>query len=205
MGSKTSTHDTISIINEKKKAVAVFLSITLVALTLLIAFPIRLMAVSVIKINNEIEGKKRLKETLDTKVRNFNQLNTEYEEVKSDLEDLKLVFPDKGDYSLFVANIEEVCKANYFRLQSVNVDMPRLTGQNTESSFEVLTVWTANINVLGRRSDLLKLLEEIESMPMKPTVNVLSYKNETNEEGFLSFNISVKIYGVKSSNMYSDI
>ena len=205
MGSKTSTHDTIAIINEKKRDVTLFLSLTLIALTLLIAFPIRLMAVSVIKINNEIEGKKRLKETLDTKVRNFNQLNTEYEEVKGDLEDLKLVFPDKGDYSLFVANIEEVCKANYFRLQSVNVEMPRLTGQNAESSFEELTVWTANINVLGRRSDLLKLLEEIEAMPMKPTVNVLSYKNEENEEGFLGFNISIRIYGVKGSEVYSGI
>lgn len=205
MSKETTSHDTIMIINQKKREVGIFISITLVVLTILILFPIRLMALSVIKINNEIEGKRKIKEQLDNKIRNFTQLNVEYQEIRDDLKDFTLIFPNEGDYSLFVANLEEICKANYFRLESVNVTSSRSSREVGENPFDSLNIWTTNISVLGRRSDLLRLLEDIEGMPMHPTASVVSYKNELNNDGFLSFSISIKMYGVNKPGIYLDI
>ena len=205
MSRKTVAHESIIIINQKKKELAIFLAITLVVLIVLIAIPIRLMALSVIRINNEIEGKRRIKEQLDTKITNLTQLNTEYQLIREDLKDFMLVFPTQGDYSLFVANLDEICKANYFHLSSVSVALQRTTAGSGVNPFEVLNVWEVNMGITGRRSDLFDLLEDIESMPMYPTVNVVGYKNELTDVGFFNFNISIKIYGVSKPGMYVDI
>lgn len=205
MSKKLETYNMVSIINEKKKEVMVFILITLVVLTILIAFPIRLMALSVAKINSEIEGKRRIKEQLDEKIRDFTELNSQYEMLKDDMDDLPLVFPNQGDYSLFVANIDEICKANYFRLESASVDSARRLSRGEENPFSTLDFWTTSISVVGRRNDLVNLLEDLESMPMFPTVQVLGYKNELDEEGFLTFSISIRMYGVKNQHLYLDI
>jgi Tfp pilus assembly protein PilO len=203
MSNQKISHDAIVIINEEKRELAVFIAITLIVLTILIVFPIRLMALKVVQINNEIEGKKRIKEQLDTKINNFTHLNADYQEIKEDLKDFTLVFPNKGDYSLFVANMDEVCKANYFKLRSVSINAER--GGREENPFEMLNLWSANINVVGRRSDLVNLLEDIEAMPMYPTVTSLGYNNQLDDSGFLSFNIMIRIYGVNNLGIYIDI
>jgi Tfp pilus assembly protein PilO len=197
------SHDAIVIINEEKRELAIFVVITLVVLTVLIIFPIRLMALKVVQINNEIEGKKRIKEQLDTKINNFTHLNADYQEIREDLKDLSLVYPNKGDYSLFVSNVDEICKANYFKLRSVSISSER--GDKGENPFEVLNFWSVNINVVGRRSDVVNLLEDIEAMPMYPTVTSFGYNNQLNDDGFLSFNILIRIYGVDHSNIYINI
>ena len=203
MSKDTATHESIIIINEKKREVAIFILITLVVLSLLVVFPIRLMALKVIEVNNEIEGKRRLKERLETKIENFTQLNAEYQEIREDLEDFVLVYPNQGDYSLFVANIEEICNANFFRLRSVNLDRERMRGE--QNPFEMLDIWSANITVIGRRSDLINLLEDLESMPMLPTVMSVTYSNELDEEGFLDFSIRIRVYGVTNQSIYLNI
>ena len=203
MSKEKMTHDAILIINEKKREVAIFIVITLVILVILVVFPIRLMALKIVQINSEIEGKRQIKEQLETKINNFAQLNTEYQEIREDLKDFPLVYPNQGDYSLFVANLDEICNANSFRLRSVNIGRERLRGE--ENPYEILDIWSANINVMGRRSDLVHLLEDIEAMPMFPTVRLLSYSNELDEDDFLTFNISIRLYGVDSPGIYIDI
>ena len=199
------SHDAIIVITNKKREVATFLIITLIVLIVLIALPIRLMALSVIRINNEIEGKRRLKLQLDTKISNFTQLNSEFQEIREDFSDFPLIFPSDGDYSLFLANLDEICKDNYFRLENISVTNSRTTPQKEEISFQELNFWDVNMSVVGRRSDLARLLEEIEAMPMYPTINVIGFKNEISEEGLLGYNISFRIYGVHKQNMYLDI
>ncbi len=203
MSKEKMTHEAILIINEKKREVAIFIVITLVILVILVVFPIRLMALKIVQINSEIEGKRQIKEQLETKINNFAQLNTEYQEIREDLKDFPLVYPNQGDYSLFVANLDEICNANSFRLRSVNIGRERLRGE--ENPYEILDIWSANINVMGRRSDLVHLLEDIEAMPMFPTVRLLSYSNELDEDDFLTFNISIRLYGVDSPGIYIDI
>ncbi len=203
MSTKTISHDAIQIINKKKKEVAIFLSITLVVLIVLIVFPIRMMTLKVIQINNEIEGKRGIKEQLDEKIENLTQLNTQYQEIREDLKDLPLIFPNQGDYSLFVTNLDEIAKANQFRLTSVNLSYER--ARRHEVPFETLDYWDANINVAGRRTDLIHLLEDIESMPMLPTVQRISFRNELDDDDLLRFNVTVRIYGVNMQGVYVDI
>lgn len=203
MSNQKITHDAIIIINEKKREVAIFIIITLLVLVVLITFPIRLMALKVIEINNEIEGKRQIKEQLDEKINSFTQLNAEYQEMKEDLEDLPLIFPNQGDYSLLVANLDEICNANSFRLRSVNIARERLRGE--ENPYETLDFWNINLGVRGRRSDLVHLLEDIESLPMFPTVLSLGYSNELDDDGLLSFSILIRVYGVNLSGLYLDI
>ena len=205
MSRKTISHDAITIISKKKKEATLFIVITLVVLIVLIAFPIRLMAISVININKEVEGKRRIRENLDTKITNLTQLNTQYQEIRENLVDFPLVFPSQGDYSLFVANLEEVCKANYFRLESVSVSAQKGSSETEVKKFEVLNVWEARISVVGRRSDIVDLLEKIEAMPMYPSVINFSYINEIDDDGFLKFSILLKLYGVNKQGIYLDI
>lgn len=202
--SRTATsHDSIQIINKKKKEVAIFIIITLIVLIVLITFPVRMMTVKVMQINNEIEGKRRIKEQLDEKIENLTQLNTEYQELREDLKDLPLIFPNQGDYSLFTTNLDEIAKANNFRLASVNFSEERTRRQDVP--FETLNFWDANISVAGRRTDLIHLLEDIEKMPMLPTVNRVSFRNETDDDDLLNFTITVRIYGVNMQGVYIDI
>ena len=205
MSRKRIAHDAIMIINQKKRELAIFISITLVVLIILIAFPIRLMALSVIKINNEIEGKRRIKEQLDTKISNLTQLNTEYQTIRGELKDFTLIFPPQGDYSLLVANLEEICKMNSVHLSSVNVSMQRLLSGEEENPFEVLNMWEVNMGIMGKRSSLFDLLEDFESMPMYPTVRSVSYKDELTEDGLFRFNIVLRVYGVTKPGLYIDI
>ncbi len=203
MSRKTISHDAIQIINEKKKEVAIFLSITLVVLIVLIVFPIRMMTLKVIQINNEIEGKRGIKEQLDEKIEDLTQLNTQYQEIREDLKDLPLIFPNQGDYSLFVTNIDEIAKANQFRLTSVNISYER--ARRHEVPFETLDYWDVNINVSGRRTDLIHILEDIESMPMFPTVQRVGFQNEMDDDDLLNFSITMRIYGVNMQGVYIDI
>jgi Tfp pilus assembly protein PilO len=205
MSKETVSHDAIIIINKKKKEAILFIIITLVVLVVLVAFPVRLMALSVIKINHEIEGKRRIKERLDKKITDLTLLNTEYQDVKDNLKDFPLLFPTQGDFSLFVANIEEICKSNYFRLESVNVSQQRGGIKTQGTSYEVLNVWDVNVTVVGKRSDLVSLLESFESMPMYPTVVSLTFQNEVDANGFLKFSISMQIYGINKAGIYTDI
>lgn len=203
MSKETTSHDAIAIVNQKKREVAIFISITLVVLIVLIVFPIRLMALKVIQINNEIEGKRGIKEQLDEKIDNFTQLNAQYQEIREDMEDLPLIYPNTGDYSLLVSNIDEIAKANHFRLTSVRVESERIRGD--ENPFETLNIWTTSINVTGRRTDLVGLLEDVEALPMFPTVKSVSYSNELDDDGLLTFRITMRVYGVDESGIYVDI
>ncbi len=205
MSRKRVSHDAIIVINQKKREISIFIAITLVVLVVAIVLPIRLMTLSVVRINNEIEAKREIKERLDTKINNFTQLNTQYQEMREEILDLPLIFPSNGDYSLLVANFDEICKANNFRLESVNVGSRKGASRADEPLFEALNTWNASITVIGRRADLIVLLESIEAMPMYPTVTAVGYKNDLNENGLLTFTLSVKMYGVNKSSMYLDI
>ncbi len=208
MSKKATSHDAITIINKKKQEVTLFIVITLVVLIVLISFPIRLMVLSVININNEIEGKRIIKEQLHTKISNLNQLNDQYQEIRENLEDFPLIFPNQGDYSLFVANIEEICSSNNFQLKGVGVSHDRARRNEEEQVFEVLDTWSSNLSVVGKRSDLIDLLESFEAMPMYPTVASVSYENEDGEgaeKDLLNFSVTLQIYGVKSPGVYLDI
>jgi Tfp pilus assembly protein PilO len=205
MSRKTISHDAIAVINRKRREIAIFIIITLVVFVLLVAFPIRMMIVSVVRINNEINQKRRIDNQLQQKIENMTALNTEYQEIKSEMKDLTLILPNNGDYSLFVANIEEIAKGNNFRLDSVGIATDITRRRIVSEDFEILVPITAMVHVSGRRIDLIKFFEDIENLPMYPTISSVSYKNEPNEEGLFLFSISVQIYGVNNQSIYFDI
>ena len=205
---KTITYDALKIIDTKQKELVAFMIFTVIVLIVLIAFAIAPMLSTIAGIRSELDRKEQLVEDLDTKLNDLANLRNEYQEFKDELEDFQLIFPTNWDYSLFVANIEEVCIENNFELLSVGLRESRLETEEIEEDLGELNefrVWSANIVARGSDNDLLDLLRDIESLPTYSTIDSLSYDRpqEDIDDGNFDFSIGIRLYYVQDDKLYN--
>jgi len=120
--------------------------------------------------------------------------------VAEDLEDISLVYPDNGDFSLFIMNIEEICKMNGFEVMSIGFVEPE--GEELDISLSAATPWNVNVAVEGDKGDLISLLADFESMPSFTQIEGVAFS--TPEEGKSSylFNVTLRVYKIASSDFY---
>jgi hypothetical protein len=67
----------------------------------------------------------------------------------------------------------------------------------------VLAPWGVQISVVGPESNLDNLFDDLESMPMYPVIDRLSYGQEE-EDGLKSFTLSMRIYHIENNKFYSN-
>jgi len=209
---RTIAHDSIAIINKKKKELGVFSAFTLLVLIVLLVFAVRPMLVSIARANSEIKRKEVFNEHLEQKIQDLETLRKQYYEFEDDLEDLTLIYPNNWDFSLFVSNVEELCNQNNFRLLSIRLDRFNPRDEDVLLEFEKLGHWSASITVRGREENLIHLFQDFEDLPMYSTVDRLSYEVEEidfddlgddADYGLMEFVIGVRLYYVKDSNFYN--
>lgn len=185
---------------EKKKSY-MFAAVTFAISLILIVFAIRPTILTITKINKEIDTKETVKSQLENKITSLNSLDTQYLEIQGDMEDLSLIYPADGNFSLFLSNIDAVVSRNGFVLNGINFD--DYNGDNYDLNTKVLIPWSVRLSVKGKRVNLINLLKDLESLPMYPVLEAVTYNSQTDEVGLTTFGISLRIYHIENSNFYN--
>ncbi len=184
---------------EKKKSY-IFLGATVIVVIALVIFAIRPTILTISAINKEIKEKERLDDTLGQKITVLTSLDKEYADNKESFDNLELIFPDDGNYSLLLSNIESVVSRNGFSLVGINFD--EYKSENYDISSKILMPWTMRVNVKGRVINLINLLKEIEALPMYPVVETVSYTSQVDKSGLTSFSMFVRVYHIENNKFY---
>lgn len=160
---------------------------------------------TIIKISTviaEVEARKTLQTQLNSKIDAISKLSKEYNTDYKDLfADLSLVYPARGDFSLFMANVEQVTNKNNFELVSIGFESEKVDDSSTES-YSILMPWYANVTIKGGRSDLIKLMRDIESFPNFPQITSVSFGDKVDDDGRMTFSMRILMYKIDDPEFY---
>lgn len=184
---------------EKKKGY-VFTGVTVFVSILLIIFAVRPTIVKITQINASIKEENRLNTALTAKIDTLSALDKQYEAMGSQLDDLELIYPANGNFSLLLANIESVLSRNSFSL--VGVDFDKYSDKNVTFTPKVLVPWTMQVVAKGSTSNIVNLLKSLEALPMYPVIESFSYSDQKDTSGLTSFSINMRIYKIDNTNFY---
>jgi hypothetical protein len=66
----------------------------------------------------------------------------------------------------------------------------------------VLEPWSVRLTVDGKKNNLVNLLRDLESLPMYPVIESISYSDKAETEETTNFTIHMRIYHVPVNNFY---
>lgn len=199
---RLNTEEYIKMLNEspEKKKGYVFAGVTVVVAILLIVFAVRPTILKITGINSSIKEKTRLSTALDAKISTLNTLDKQYQDIGTDLDDLKLIYPADGNFSLLLANINPILSRNGFFLNGINFD--KYSEKNITFAPKVLVPWSVKISARGKTANVINLLKDLEALPMFPVVESFSYTDQKDESGLTNFSVSMRIYKIDNANFY---
>ena len=160
------TAEYIKIVKEspEKKKSYIFFGFSVVVMIILIIFAIRPTILTITRINKEIKEKEVMNNLLDTKINTLSALDKEYADSKKKMNNLELIYPADGNFSLFMSNIDAITARNGFALMSISFD--NYKGENFSIGTKVLVPKTVRLNIRGRSNNLINLLKDLEALPM---------------------------------------
>ena len=196
------TTEYIKIIKEspEKKRSYIFFGFSVFVMIILIVFAIRPTILTITRINKEIKEKSTVDSLLDTKINTLTMLDREYATSRKDLNNLELIFPADGNFSLFMSNIDAIVARNGFSLTSINFD--KYKGESFNVGTKVLVPKAARLSIKGKSSNLINLLKDLEALPMYPVVETVSYSTQEDRDGLNSFSISLRIYDIENDKFF---
>jgi Tfp pilus assembly protein PilO len=193
--------ENVKVIQDKRKSVYKFGAFTFLVVIILVVGAIRPSIGTIITIWQEIQTKKEQVEVLDDKLDKHGELFEQYTSIEDDRERLRLLFPADQNFSLFLANIEELAKKHGFKLNSINFE----EGDDTSVLNTVALInWSSTISVTGPESEMIPLMKDIETLPMYPIINRISYSSEENEEGDITMSMTILLYRVDDPLFYEE-
>lgn len=199
---RLNTEEYIKMINEspEKKKGYIFAGATVLVSILLIVFAVRPTILTITQINSSIKEKTRLSTSLDAKISTLNALDKQFQDIGTELNDLKLIYPADGNFSLLLANIDPILSRNGFFLNGINFD--KYSDKNVTFTPKVLVPWSVKISTKGKTANVINLLKDLEALPMFPVVESFSYTDQKDENGLTNFSINMRIYKIDSANFY---
>jgi Tfp pilus assembly protein PilO len=199
---RLNTEEYIKLVREspEKKRGYIFAGATIVVSILLIIFAVKPTLSTITQINSSIKEKNRLNIALDSKISTLSALDKQFEEVGTDLKNLKLIYPAEGNFSLLLANIHPILSRNGFYLNGINFD--KYGDKNVSFTAKVLVPWTVKISTKGKITNVINLLKELEALPMYPVVESFAYTDQKDENGLTNFSINMRIYKIDNANFY---
>lgn len=199
---RLNTEEYIKLIKEspEKKRGYIFAGATVFVSVLLIIFAIRPTILKITEINSSIKEKNRLSVALDAKISTLNSLDKQFQDVGTNLKDLKLIYPADGNFSLLLANINPILSRNGFFLNGINFD--KYNDKNFTFTSKVLVPWSVKISTKGRPTNVINLLKDLEALPMFPVIESFSYTDQKDESGLTNFSINMRIYKIDNTNFY---
>lgn len=186
-----------------KRAETIFTGLTYIAAILLIVFAIVPTFNTVKSIDKEIKEKERISAALKNKLETLSSLDEQYNNNKKAFEDITLIFPADENFSLLLANIEPIITRNSFVLRSVSFSKVKgSASEDLDLNTTVLVPYNVRINVGGNKSNLMILLKELESLPMYPVIEGISYSNKIEKDGTTNYSITLRVYNIEGVNFY---
>lgn len=186
-----------------KKAEMIFTGLTFIVAVLLIVFAIVPTFRTVTDINKEIKEKERISDALGLKIKALNELDSQYNSNKETFKDISLIFPTSQNFSLFLANIDAIVTRNNFVLTSVGFSEDKKSkGDSYDLKTTVMAPYTVRLSVKGSKIGLVSFLKDLESLPMYPVVESISFSNDVDEQGNTAFSLSLRVYHVDDVNFY---
>jgi Tfp pilus assembly protein PilO len=192
----------INIIEDARSKTYKFAIATLLVVLVLAIGAIQPTAVTITRITTEIDMKKDVNSRLQAKIDALSSLSKDYNAKKIQFDDLKLYFPARGDFSLIMANINEIATKNSFSLKNIGFDAPDKSLPTSVAGFSVLKQWRAVISVSGNKQNLINFLKDLESLPNYPTIESVSFTNSADEHGNMQFSVSMRIYKIENQDFY---
>lgn len=198
---KSNRVDLLKIVREasEKRVSYIFTGITVAVAIILIIGAIRPTIITITRINSEISTKENTVQALSDKITALTALDTQYIGLKDDFENMSLVFPTEGNFSLFMANIDAVSSRNGFVLVGLAFSEYK---EDNPISTTVLEPWSVRLTVDGKKNNLVNLLRDLESLPMYPVIESISYSDKAETEETTNFTIHMRIYHVPVNNFY---
>lgn len=178
----------------------IFTAITVVVAVILIVFAIRPTITTIIRINNEISEKKELNTSLDNKINALSQLDKQYTTSKDDFNNLKLLYPADNDFSLVLANIQPILARDSFSLSGISFD--EYQNEDFTVTTKVLEPYSLKLSVVGSTANIVNLLKDLESLPMSPVIESLSYSDQKDSNGSTIFSVELRVYKIDNVNFY---
>lgn len=204
-GRKKATHDSITIIKEKKLQVGAFLVFTVLVLIVLLLFAINPMLSKIAELKSEIERKKVLSADLNKKIESMSNLDNEFVEFEEFLLDMPLIFPSDLNYSYLVVNMDRICSNYGFKLQSISFDAADL-----EHEFTHLEPLSISMSIYGEERRLFSLLDYFEDLPNYAVLGSFNFQSEDQDlgegeerEGFKSYAIRLTAFYISDTGFYN--
>ena len=193
--------DLLRVVREasEKRLSYIFAGVTIVASIVLIVGAIRPTVVTITRINSEIDQKERTEEALSNKITALTELDTQYIGLKKSFEDISLVFPTESNFSLFMANIDAVSSKNGFTLKGLSFSEYK---EQSPVSTITLKPWSVRLSVQGKKANLVNFLKDLESLPMYPVIESVSFSDDADTEEETVYSINMRIYHVSNNNFY---
>jgi len=186
-----------------KKAEMIFTSLTFIVALLLVVFAIVPTVRTVTEINKEIKEKERITTALEAKIKALNELDNQFSANKDTFKDISLIFPTSQNFSLFLANIDAIVTRNNFILNSIGFsEYQERNDESNKLKLLTLSPYSVRLSVKGSKMNLINFLKDLESLPMYPVVESISYSNDVDDQGNTDFSLGLRIYHVKDVNFY---
>jgi len=185
-----------------KKAEMIFTGLTYIAAVLLIALAIIPTVKTVQTIDREIKQKERVSAALKAKLQALTSLDGQYNSNKEAFEDITLIFPTSENFSLFLANVDPIVTRNGFILKNLSFSTVRKSSTDNFLNTKVLEPYSARLAVTGNRSNLIPFLKDLESLPMYPIVEGISYSDDIEDDGSTNYSITLRLYNIDDVKFY---
>ena len=186
-----------------KKAEMIFTGLTFIVAILLIVFAIVPTFRTVTDINKEIKEKQRITDALELKIKALNELDNQYNSNKETFKNISLIFPTSQNFSLFLANIDAIVTRNNFVLTSIGFSEDKKSkGSDYDLKTTVLAPYSVRLSVKGSKMGLISFLKDLESLPMYPVIESVSYSNDVDEQGYTVFSLGMRVYHVNNVIFY---
>jgi Tfp pilus assembly protein PilO len=200
MAKQIKSLDLLKIVNGSVQAKTYsFGAFTLIVAIILIAFAIRPTVVKITEINKEIQEKKVVELQLKNKLTALATLTNEYAKNEVDIKSLPLIFPASGNFSLLLSNLEEISSANGFNLIGINFQK----ADKFDTDLIALKPWSVRVSVAGNKANLIKLLGQVESMPLYPIITKIAYTDEVDSNGQNIYSFEMVVFKVDDSKFYN--
>ena len=184
---------------EKRNSYASFAVSLLVSIGLIV-FAVRPTVSTIIQIRQAVKEKTRVNKQIQARMDAISKLDAQIQEESEKFDALKMVFPAEREYVLLLANIDSVISRNGFTLTSIGFDSYDKEGYKLKTS--TLSPSSLKLNVSGRHSGFINLLKDLESLPMFPVVENISFSSQKDDSSNSAFSLSLRVYSIEQANFY---
>lgn len=196
--------EVLQVVQNAKNKSFTYIIVSLLIIIVLLLGAIQPTIMSINKVLFEISEKEFIISNADVKINAISTLKREYNEsVGKNFKDIALVYPARGDLSLFLVNIDELARNNGFELK--NISFEGVQNEEGASEIEVLQVlepYYVTIQINGDPNNFISFLNKIEEMPSNSIIEKVSV-GQGDSKGYKDYTVNIKIYRVRESEFYS--